>query len=173
MPHFVDELQQQADAAIARMQAAALEARHAHARAELMRHMVATARKMQDVPRPQAIDTVVSEWMAAWHLDRAAWPHVAQEMEALTAAFVDDCRGASNTTDSHLRAACASLDAALAREGTTISDQMAWRSQCAHRWWELVAPTPLDLPGAKPRPAMPALDITAPFWASGCPDFCD
>ena len=44
---------------------------------------------------------------------------------------------------------CAALDEALAREGTSISEQMAWRSQCAHGWWELVAPTPADLPGRK------------------------
>jgi len=172
MTHFVEDLQQQADAAIVRMRAAAREARHAHARAELMRHMLTTARKMQDAPRPQAIDKVVSEWMDAWHLDRTEWGHVAQEMEAFTAAFLDYCRDSSDDADTRLRTSCALLDAALARQSTTISDQMAWRSQCAHRWWELVVPTPADLPGAKPRPDMPALDTAAPFWASGCPGFC-
>ncbi len=172
MPHFVDELQRQADLAIARMRAAALEARHIHARAELMRHMLTTARKMQGVPRPQAIETVVSEWMSAWHLDRAQWPHIAQEMEAFTAAFLDYSNDPSDDADSRLRASCAALDVVLAREATTVSDQMAWRSQCAHRWWELVVPTPSDLPGAKPRPEMPMLDTAAPFWASGCAGLC-
>lgn len=172
MPHFVDDLQQQADAAIARMRAAALEARHVHARAELMRHMLTTARKMRDAPRPQAVDKVVSEWMDAWHLDREQWRHVAREMEAFTAAFLDYCNEVSDDADSRLRASCALLDAALAQEATTISDQMAWRSQCAHRWWELVVPTPTDLPEAKPRPDMPTLDTAAPFWASGCAGLC-
>ena len=74
--------------------------------------------------------------------------------------------------DAALRRACDALDAVLARENTSISDQMAFRSQCAHRWWELVVPVPSDLPGAKPRPSVPELDGQAPFWQSGCAGFC-
>lgn len=155
-----------------RMRAAAVEARHVHARAELMRHMMTTARKVLDLPREAAIGTVVSEWRAAWHLEHADWGHVAGEMEALTGAFIDYCRAPTDAADGRVRAGCAALDAALAREGTTISDQMAWRSQCAHRWWEVVAPAPLGLSGAKPRLDMPALDAGAPFWESGCAGFC-
>ena len=66
----------------------------------------------------------------------------------------------------------AALDAALANQNTSISEQMAYRSQCAHRWWELVAPTPADLPGAKPRLSMPELKSSVPFWENGCADFC-
>jgi hypothetical protein len=156
------------------MQEAALAARHAHARAELMRHMLTTARKVKDKdkPKPEAIETVVREWMAAWYLDRADWPHIAREMEAFTAAFHDYANDPGEAQDAALRKACDALDAALAREDTSISDQMAFRSQCAHRWWELVVPVPADLPGRKPRPSLPPLPEDAPFWEAGCAEFC-
>ncbi len=172
MPHLVAELAGEADAAIARMQEAALAARHAHARAELMRHMLTTARKVKDKPKPEAIETVVREWMGAWYLDRAEWPHVAREMEAFTAAFHDYANDGSDAHDEALRQACAALDAVLAREGTTISDQMAWRSQCAHGWWAAIVPMPADLPGRKERPTVPPLPSDAPFWQADCADFC-
>lgn len=172
MSHFVDELRQEAEAAIARMQEVALAARHAHARAELMRHMLTTARKVKDRPKAEAIETVVGEWMGAWYLERADWPHIAREMEAFTAAFHDYANEASDANDARLRQACAALDAVLAREGTTISDQMAWRSQCAHGWWALVRPVPDDLPGRKDRPIVPQPEDGRPFWETGCADLC-
>ena len=172
MSGFVDELQAEAMAAIAEMQKAALAARHLHARAELMRHMLTTARKMMDRPKAEAVEAVVREWLNAWNLDRHAWPHIATEIENLTAAFHDVAHDPSPAHDAALRASTAALDAALAREGTTISDQMAWRSQCAHGWWELVRPVPPDLPGAKERPSVPPLLKNAPFWESGCAAFC-
>lgn len=172
MPHFVEELRGDAEAAIAAMRHAALAARHVHARAELMRHMLTTARKVAAKPKGEAVETVVREWMDAWNLDRHDWPHIAREMESFTAAFHDYANDPSDAHDAALRANCTALDQALEREGTSISDQMAFRSQCAHRWWELVAPTPVDLSGAKPRPSMPALRPDAPFWEAGCADFC-
>ncbi|KPH82634.1 hypothetical protein [Bosea vaviloviae] len=172
MPHFVEELRGDAEAAIAAMRHAALAARHVHARAELMRHMLTTARKVAAKPKGEAVETVVREWMDAWNLDRHDWPHIAREMESFTAAFHDYANDPSDAHDAALRATCTALDQALAREGTSISDQMAFRSQCAHGWWDLVAPTPVDLPGAKPRPSMPVLRPDAPFWDAGCADFC-
>lgn len=172
MTHFVAELAAEAEAAIVRMREAALAARHVHARAELMRHMLTTARKVRDRPKPEAIETVVHEWMAAWSLDRAEWPHIAREMEAFTAAFHDYANDSSDANDAALREACAALDAVLAREGTTISDQMAWRSQCAHGWWMAVAPVPPDLPGRKERPIVPRLSEAEPFWQAGCAELC-
>lgn len=172
MPHFVEEMREEADVAIARMREAALAARHLHARAELMRHMLTTARKVADKPKAEAVETVVREWMDAWNLDRHDWPHIAREMETFTAAFHDYANEPSDVRDITLRESCAALDEALAREGTSISEQMAFRSQCAHGWWELVAPTPADLPGRKPRPSMPAPRTDAPFWEAGCADFC-
>jgi len=172
MSSFVAELQTEAAAAIAEMQKAALAARHRHARAELMRHMLTTARKMMHRPKAEAVEAVVREWLSAWNLDRHAWPHIAAEIESLTAAFHDVAHDPSPANDAALRDCTAALDAALAREGTTISDQMAWRSQCAHGWWELVRPVPSDLPGAKERPSVPPLLSGAPFWDSGCAAFC-
>ena len=172
MTHFVEELREEAGAAIAAMREAALSARHLHARAELMRHMLTTARKVAAKPQAEAVEAVVREWLDAWNLDRHDWPHIAREMESFTAAFHNYANDPSDTHDARLREACAALDEALAREGTSISQQMAFRSQCAHGWWELVAPTPADLPGAKPRPSMPAPRSDAPFWEAGCADFC-
>lgn len=172
MPHFVEELREEAGAAIAAMRETALAARQIHARAELMRHMLTTARKVAEKPRAEAVETVAREWMDAWNLDRHDWPHIAREMESFTAAFHDYANEPSDAHDAALRESCAALDAALAREGTSISEQMAFRSQCAHGWWELVAPTPADLLGAKPRPSMPAPRADAPFWEAGCADFC-
>jgi hypothetical protein len=172
MPHFVEELQQEAAGAIARMKQTALAARHVHARAELMRHMLTTAKKVADKPKAQATETVVSEWMQAWNLERTQWPHIAREMEAFTEAFHDYANAPSDAHDAILRQSCEALDAALAREGTSISDQMAWRSQCAHGWWDKVSPTPTDLPGSKPRPSIPQPEANTPFWDQACADFC-
>ena len=60
----------------------------------------------------------------------------------------------------------------LEKEGTSISDQMAFRSQCAHGWWEQVKPVPADLPGRKPRPSVPGPESGKAFWEAGCADFC-
>src|SRR5581483_7295493 len=172
MSHLVDELQTEAGAAIAAMRDAAARARDLHARAELMRHMLLTARKVKDRPKAEAVDRVVGEWMAAWHLTRADWPHLAREMEAFTAAFYDYANAPGDQSDAALRATCAALDAALANENTSIEDQMAWRSQCAHGWWDLVKPVPVDLPGRKERPSVPQREPGAPFWEAGCAEFC-
>jgi hypothetical protein len=172
MNTFVDELKAEATAAISDMQKAALAARNLHARAELMRHMLTTARRMMHKPRAEAVEAVVREWLGAWNLDRNAWPRIAAEIENLTVAFHDFAHDASLANDAALRACTVALDNALAREGTTISDQMAWRSQCAHGWWEAVRPTPVDLPGAKPRPSIPAPSKGAAFWEASCAPFC-
>jgi hypothetical protein len=172
MPHLCEELRREAEAAIHAMQEAARRARHAHARAELMRHMLTTARKVADRPRAEAVESVVGEWMAAWHLDRGAWPEVARDMEGLTQAFLDYVREPSDATDLALRQAADALDVALEGQGTSVSDQMAWRSQCAHGWWDLVVPTPPDLPGRKARPMVPDVEPGRPFWEAGCAPFC-
>src|SRR5207249_10047 len=89
MPHLVDELRADSEAAIAAMRDAALRARRIHARAELMRHMLLTAHKVKSKPKADAVEAVVTEWMKAWHLTRSDWPQLAREMEAFTAAFYD------------------------------------------------------------------------------------
>ena len=71
MPHFVEALQQEAAEAIARMQEAALRARHAHARAELMRHMLTTARKVKEKPKAEAVETVAADQIVEQQVPRA------------------------------------------------------------------------------------------------------
>lgn len=172
MPHLVEDLQAEAEAAIAAMQYAARSARYAHARAELIRHMRTTAAKQKAKPRDEAIELVVAEWMEAWYLPRHDWPQLAEVMEKFTATFYDYVNAPSDAADAAVRAATAELDAALAAEGTSISDQMAFRSMCAHGWWEAVLPTPADLPGRKDRPTVPPLQDGRPFWDAGCADQC-
>lgn len=172
MPHFVEDLQEDARAAIDAMRAAALHARSTHARAELMRHMLSTAEKVKHLHRDEAVSQVVGEWMAAWHLPADAYPELASEMRAFTVAFCAYAENRSDAADADLRAASAALDEALAAAGTSIADQMAWRSECAHGWWELVAPTPADLPGRAERPGVPKPAPGRPFWDAGAAPHC-
>ena len=172
MSHFVEELQQQAAEAMAAMREAALTARHIHARAELMRHMRTTAAKSKDRPKAEAVDAVLTEWLEAWHVPRHDWPHIADEMQKFTATFYDYANDPSDANDRRMRVATEALDQALAAEGTTISDQMAFRSMCAHGWWEAVVPTPADLSGRKVRPTVPPLPKDRPFWEAACAEQC-
>jgi hypothetical protein len=165
MPQFVDELKAEADAAIAAMRAAALHARELHARAELMRHMKMTAAKVKDRPRDEAVRAVVDEWLFAWKLDRASFPHVAA-MEALTEAFYDYVRDPSQANDSAVRRACAVIEAAFAATDTSLADRMAWRSMCAHGWWGQVKPPPAG--AGRPDRDWP----DRPFWEHGCLPEC-
>ena len=136
-----EELRTQSGAAIAAMQAAALHARSLHARAELLRHMLSTAAK------PGAnLDSVTHEWMAAWKM--TDWPEVAAEARRFTEAVLAG-------HDPAIRTSFAALEAALVLHGTTLADEMAWRSRCAHGWWAAVAP-----------------QAGAPFWEQACPEDC-
>src|SRR5690606_2611963 len=170
--YLVDEAQREARAAIEAMKAAALRARAIHARAELIRHMFTTARKVGHLPRDAAVEAVVGEWMKAWHLTPDAYPEVAADMRNFTAAFCAFAETATPETDERLRSAVAALERALQRAGTTLANQMAWRSECAHGWWELVVPTPDDLPGRRDRPGMPGVMSGRPFWDAGCAPHC-
>jgi hypothetical protein len=172
MAHLVEELRVEAERAIAAMRAAAEAARVGQARAELLRHMVATAAKHTGRPRGAAVEAVVAEWLRAWHLDRATWPHVEAEMMRLTDACCDYAASPGPDTDARVRAAWRALEAALEAGGTSLADQMAWRSMCAHGWWELVRPAPPDLPGRAERPTVPRPVPGTPFWATGCAPEC-
>ena len=169
MPHIVDTMLAEADAAIAAMQQAAIRARALHARAELLRHMRGTAAKMSGRPADEAAALVAGEWMKAWHLDGDAYADIAADVRHFTDAFVRDAQGSTPATQAAIRTTTDALDAALARHGTTLADQMAWRSQCAHGWWSLVAPYP---PGYPERPTVPAPAPGAPFWQAGCAEQC-
>ncbi|MCC6718808.1 MAG: hypothetical protein IT555_13065 [Acetobacteraceae bacterium] len=172
MPHVVDDMLDEAQLAIAAMRAAAVRARALHARAELMRHMRATAASLADRPLAEAAALVAGEWMKAWHLDDGAYTGIAADIRLFTEAFVRDAHGSTRATQQAILDTTAALDAALARHGTTLADQMAWRSQCAHGWWELVAPSPPDLPNRPDRPGVPRQRPGAAFWTAGCAAHC-
>jgi hypothetical protein len=172
MAHLVEDMQQAAREAVTQMREAALRARSLHARAELMRHMRTTAAKVADRPRDEAVAFVTGEWMNAWQLSPAAYPEVAQEMKAFTAAFCAYAGQPDDAADAQVRAALDALDQALAGKGLDIADQMAWRSECAHGWWEAVRPTPAGLPGRKERPGIPRAAGDQPFWAAGAAGHC-
>ena len=148
MTHLYAELRAASDAAILAMQHAARHARDAHARAELLRHMHTTA------AQPGAdVNSVTREWLDAWGM--SDWPDVRAEAARFTTAVLAYASG-TDQADQALRAALAGLDSVLATQGTTLAEQMAWRSRCAHGWWRDVAPEP---------PGMP-------FWTKGCPPDC-
>ena len=172
MPHVVDEMLQEAEAAIAAMRAAALHARRLHAQAELMRHMHSTAAKLAGRPRAEASALVAGEWMKAWHLDGSAYADISGDVRSFAEAFVQDAQGTDAVTQQAIRDAILGLDTALARHGTSLADQMAWRSQCAHGWWDLVLPSPADLPNRPNRPGVPRQQPGAPFWEAGCAAHC-
>lgn len=176
MPDIVDTMLAEANAAIAAMQAAALHARTLHARAELLRHMRTTAAKLATrpvaLPLVEAATQVAGEWMAAWHLDGHAYADIAADVRAFTEAFVRNAQSPSPATQQAIHATTLALDAALARHGTTLADQMAWRSQCAHGWWDLVAPSPPGLPNRPSRPGVPTHQPGTPFWQTGCAPHC-
>jgi hypothetical protein len=163
---YLDDIRTEAERAIAAMQDAALAARKAHAHAELMRHMLTTARKVLHRPRAEAIETVVEEWMRAWHLEPAEWPHVAREMRAMTDAFCRYADAPSGATAEDIRVGYEALGRALAADDVTLEDHMAWRSRCAHGWWGHVRPAPPDL--RREGEAAPE----AAFWTLGCQPDC-
>ena len=165
MSHLVEDLQEQAARAVATMRDAALAARSLHARAELMRHMRLTTAKSKDRPRADAVRAVVDEWLGAWGLTRASWPHV-PAMEALTIAFHDYVRDPSDANDRAVRAALTVIEAAFTRAGLPLDDQMAWRSMCAHGWWADVKPAP---PG---KGRTDRVDPERPFWDKACLPEC-
>jgi hypothetical protein len=169
MPDVVDEMLREAQDAINAMQATALHARALHARAELLRHMRSTAAKHAARAPAEAAGQVASEWMAAWHLDGQAYADIAADVRAFTEAFVRNAQAPSAATQQAIRDATAALDTALARHGTTLADQMAWRSQCAHGWWDMVVPAPPGLPG---RPGVPPYQPGTPFWHAACAAHC-
>lgn len=159
MMHPVDAHLELADRAIVAMQAAALAARTAHARAELLRHMRTTARKMSGQPVETAAAKVCEEWMKAWSLDAGAYPALAEVIRRFAAAFCADAAGSTSATQAQIASSLTRLEAGFVATGTTLSDQMAFRSECAHGWWELVVPKPAGGTGGA-------------FWTRGCPPHC-
>ena len=89
------------------------------------------------------VDGVTHEWLAAWGL--AEWTGIAAEARRFTAAILVYTHP-SDEADLAVRETLAALDEAFAAQGTTLADQMAWRSRCAHGWWGDVAPEPPGQP---------------------------
>lgn len=123
-------------------------------------------------PLAAAATQVAGEWMAAWHLDGHAYADIAADVRAFTEAFVRNAQMPGPATQQAIHDTTLALDAALARHGTTLADQMAWRSQCAHGWWDLVVPSPPDLPNRPSRPGVPTHQPGTPFWQTGGAPHC-
>jgi hypothetical protein len=156
MTHPVDLHRQEAAKAIAAMQAAARAARIVHARAELLRHMQTTAAKMRGLNTQIAAAKVRGEWMKAWRLDANAYPALGEAMQAFAAAFCRDADGSTQATQGEILHSLETLERGFAAIGTSLSEQMALNSECAHGWWAMVAPQ---------------ADGQA-FWENGCPPHC-
>jgi hypothetical protein len=161
MLHFGEELKEQAAAAFTRMQEAALAARLASARAELMRHMLIATTGKKHLPRDHAAAAVVDEWLNAWNQRREDWAKVVPQMTRLAAAFYDYAHDASEANDRTVRAAFAVLKAAHDDGQRTIEDQMAWLSERALPWWGRIRPLPAGV-DANPRAAARPAEL--PFW---------
>jgi hypothetical protein len=170
--HPVDVMLAEADAAVERMKAAALEARRLQARAELARHMRTTARKMAAAPMEEAAAAISGEWMKAWSLDVGAYPAIAGQVAAFTQAFCRDARGSTTATQAAVRTAIADLEAGFSAIGTTLGDEMAFRSECAHGWWSRVVPLPEEMRRTPRAGRIPAPGEHEPFWSAGPQPHC-
>lgn len=165
MSHLFEESRDEAEAAIAGMRQAALRARALHARAELLRHMRTTAEKARGRPRDEAVTLVVREWLNAWRLEGSGDPGLEAAMLTFTGAVLAYVDEPDAGQDAKLRAAIASLEGCFEAQGTTLADQMAWRSECRHGWWSMVCPMPGEAQGR-------TATSPAPFWEMGCPERC-
>lgn len=165
MNDFASELRFAADADIGAAREATLRARLTHARAELMRHMMLTTAKSIERPRAASIALVVDEWLDAWQRSRTNYPFVPQ-MEALAGACYDALRAPAADTDAAVRAAFAALERACIAAGTTLADEMAWRSGCSHGWWSDVRPAPPETAYSERAHRSKSL------WERGCPPHC-
>ena len=164
---LVAQMAAAADAAMAAMQDSALRARDLHARAELMRHMATTAAKALTGGNGDAAAVVAREWMQAWALGDGT-AGLDDAARGFVTAHLDAAAGVPGA-DLALAGALDTLDGALAALGTTLADQMAWRSECAHGWWAMVRP---PSPGLPLRPSVPLPDLSRPFWANQCAPHC-
>ena len=172
MTHPVDELAAEAEVAIARMKTAALEARYLHARAELARHMRTTANRMIALPVEEAAARISAEWMKAWALDSEAYPAIAGQVAGFTMAFCLDARGSTPDTRAAIHQALERLEAGFAVMDTTLSDEMAFRSECAHGWWNGVVPIPAALRQAERFRLMPRAGDDQPWWTASARPHC-
>jgi len=170
MPHIVDDLLNEAEIAMAQMREAALRARTLHARAELLRHMRGTAAR--HAGQPGAVAKITDEWMRAWGLGTDAYADLTRPFRDLTEAFCADAEASSASSSAAIGGALVALEAALAGTDTTLADQMAFRSHCAHGWWEMVVPVPSDLPRGERYADVPMWRKGVAFWDIACAARC-
>jgi len=142
---FAEQLRQEAAAAFARMQEAALEARRISAAAELNRHMQLATAGVTHLPRAEAIERVLTEWLNAWNQSREGWAALLPAMRGYAGAVYDYVGAPTEAHDAALRAAWTALKAAHDTVERTVEDQMAWRSEMALPWWAHVRPAPPDV----------------------------
>ncbi len=166
MNHMLEDFTKLSNQSIEVMKEASLKARSDHAASELARHMLLTTQKFVSLPKVQAVDAVVSEWLQAWHLVHHEWPNIATEMETLTGAFYDYCNDPSDINDQAVRSAWLGFKDTHDNDERTLEDQMSWRSGCSHGWWGEVSPAP---EGYRDHDSNRPLE---PFWAKGCPPEC-
>ncbi len=145
-------------------------ARRLHARAELMRHMRLTARKVVPQPIDEAVRLVADEWMQAWGLGGDAYRDLAEPLRRFTESFCRDARATSAVSEAAIAAALVELEDAFERIGTTLADEMAFRSGCAHGWWEMVVPVPEH--ARRERPTVPRWQPGKAFWETGAAPHC-
>ncbi len=170
MSHIVDDLLNEAQAAIAQMREAALRARVLHARAELMRHMRGTASR--NAGHPAAAAKIADEWMRAWGLGGDAYADLTTPFRTFAEAFRTDAESATASSSEAIGKALDALEAALAGAGTTVADQMAFRSHCAHGWWEMVVPIPSEVSRDGRYADVPEWRKGVAFWDVTCPARC-
>ena len=165
MTDFTSELRKAAEEDISTAHHAVLRARAMHARAELMRHMMLTTAKSTHRSRDESVRLVTEEWLEAWRRTRDNYPYVAH-MEALSGACYDALRAPNADTDRAVREAFAGLEHACVDNGTTLADEMAWRSGCSHIWWGDIHPAP-NLPEYREQAKR-----SESLWQRGCPPEC-
>jgi hypothetical protein len=171
-PHPVDTLQAEAAAAVTRMQDAARAARLLQARAELARHMRTTARKLLHLPLEEAVAAICREWMKAWGLKVDAWPGLAGPVGDFARAFCEDARGGTAATRAAIDQSLTALDNAFRALGSSLGDEMAFRSECAHGWWSAVVPVPEALVDPARALGIPKPLPGEPFWSAGPQAHC-
>ena len=103
--------------------------------------------------------------MNAWRLEGSGDPGLEAAMLTFTGAVLAYVDEPDAGQDAKLRAAIASLEGCFEAQGTTLADQMAWRSECRHGWWSMVCPMPGEAQGR-------TATSPAPFWEMGCPERC-
>jgi hypothetical protein len=170
--HPADALMAEAEAAIRRMQDSAREARLLHAMAELARHMRATAARMTAMPADQAAEAIAAEWLKAWGLAGSGWPGMSGLAHAFALAFATDAADSTPATREAIARSMAALDAAFRSGGSSLGDEMAFRSECAHGWWSAVVPVPEGRSDPARLARLPRPAPGEPFWSAGPQAHC-